>query len=130
MQRNGLDINQMCRAFSENSTSNGFKNFVKISVSISGNLLDSFAGVFLDFFKSKMEEHVSNKCRRDQVLNSMKPETKKRSKVEVVKDVSVDKVAKLLSKNDTKAVKNVVSDMNAKMKKLAAENKILLHCYQ
>jgi len=122
------DINQMCKAFSENSTSVGFKNFVKISVNIDGNLLDAFAGVFLDFFKSKIEEYTAKSARRDQILCSINLETRKslKGRGDEVKDVSMDKVAKLLAKNDVKAVKNIVNDLNTETKKLVATNNALL----
>jgi len=125
MQRNGLNITQMCKAFSENSTSAGFKNFVKISVNIDGNLLDAFTNVFLDFFKSKMEEHTAKNARRGQLLCSMTTDIKKGSKGKVVKDVSMDKVAKLLAKNEVKAIKNIVNDMNIETKTLAMKNNAL-----
>jgi len=125
MQRNGLNISQMCKAFSENSTSAGFKSFVKISVNIDGNLLDAFTNVFLDFFKSKMEEHTARNARRGQLLCSMKTDTRKGSKGKVAKDVSMDKVAKLLAKNEVKAIKNLVNDMNTETKTLAMKNSAL-----
>ena len=125
MQRNGIDINQMCKAFSENSTSLGFKKFVKISVNIDGNLLDAFTSVFLDFFKSKMEEHAAKTARRGQLLCSIKTEPKKGPKGTVRKDVSMDKVAKLLAKNEIKAIKNIVNDLNIESKTLAMKNSAL-----
>ena len=128
MERNGLDINQMCKAFSENSTSVGFKNFVKISVNMDGNLLDAFAGVFLDFFKSKIEEYTAKNFRRDQILCCIEMESKKSSKGrgDEVKDDNMDKVVILLAKNDAKGVKNIVNDLNTETKKLILTSNALV----
>merc|ERR1719318_517504 len=132
MQRNGLDINSICKAFSENSSSIGFKNFVKTSVSISGNLLDDFAGVFLQFFKSKMEEQNSKSSRSQNKLVA-KPSTcttrtmmnAKGDFNEVKLEVQVDKLTKLLAKNDVKGIKQVVNEVVPRVKKLAGQNEAL-----
>jgi len=132
MQRNGLDINSICKAFSENSSSIGFKNFVKTSVSISGNLLDDFAGVFLQFFKSKMDEQNS-KSSRSQTKSVLKPSTgttrtmmnAKGDFNEVKLEVQVDKLTKLLAKNDVKGIKQVVNEVVPRVKKLVSQNEAL-----
>jgi len=129
MQRNGLDINNICKAYSENSSSVGFRNFVKTSVSISGNLLDDFAGVFLQFFKSKMDEQNMKSLRQTKQI--VKPSadlgTKMNAKGDsnVKVDVQVDKLSKLLAKNDVKGIKHLVNEIVPKMKKLVGQNEAL-----
>jgi len=125
MQRNGLDINSICKAFSENSSSIGFRNFVKTSVSISGHLLDDFAGVFLQFFKSKMEEqNTSSRSHAKPVhkLSTATIGTKMNTKPEAKLEVQVDKLNKLLAKNDMKGTKQVMNEIAPRMKKLASQN--------
>merc|ERR1719193_2581076 len=73
----------------------------------------------------KVEEHTAKNARRGQLLCSMKTDTRKGSKGKVVKDVSMDKVAKLLAKNEVKAIKNIVNDMNTEAKTLAMKNSAL-----
>jgi len=132
MQRNGLDINSICKAFSENSSSIGFRNFVKTSVSISGHLLDDFAGVFLQFFKSKMDKQNS-KSSRSQTKTFLKPSTgttgnKMNGKGdfrEVKLEGKVDTLNELIAKNDVKGIKQVVNEVAPRMKKLASLNEVL-----
>jgi len=130
MQRNGLDINNICKAYSENSSSVGFKNFVKTSVSISGNLLDDFAGVFLQFFKSKMDEQNLKSSRHTKQF--VKPSAELGIKMNAKGDsnnakveVQVEKLNKLLAKNDMKGIKHVVNDISPRMKKLVGQNEDL-----
>merc|ERR1719193_46206 len=73
----------------------------------------------------KVEEHTAKNARRGQLLCSMKTDTRKGSKGKVVKDVSMEKVAKLLAKNEIKAIKNIVNDMNTEAKTLAMKNSAL-----
>jgi len=131
MQRNGLDINRICKAYSENSSSVGFRNFVKTSVSISGNLLDDFAGVFLQFFKSKMDDQ-NLKSSRFNTKQGVKPLTDVGTKMNakgdsnnVKMEVQVEKLSKLLAKNDVKGIKHVVNDIAPRMMKLVCKNETL-----
>merc|ERR1719318_539939 len=118
-----------CKAYSENSSSVGFRNFVKTSVSISGNLLNDFAGVFLQFFKSKMDEQNMKSSRQTKQI--VKPSadlgTKMNAKGDsnVKVDVQVDKLSKLLAKNDVKGIKHLVNEIVLKMKYLVGQNESL-----
>lgn len=90
--------------------------------------LDAFVGVFLDFFKSKIEEYTAKNFRRDQILCCIEMESKKSSKGrgDEVKDDNMDKVVILLAKNDAKGVKNIVNDLNTETKKLILTSNALV----
>ena len=136
MQRNGLDVGSLCKAFTENSNSVGFRNFVKNSVSISGQLLNDFSGVFLEFFKSKIDQENNRSSRNiSQVMQSdghiktladlgSSMNVKGDSKKITLKDDS-DKLKYLLGQNDLKGVKQLVNEISDKMKTLASSNEVL-----
>merc|ERR1719508_276183 len=136
MQRNGMDIISLSKAFAENASSVGFRNFVKNSVSISGQLFDDFSGVFLEFFKSKIDQennkssrHVSQVKQTDGKLKALadigsSKNVKGDTKKVMLKDES-DKLQELLAKNDIKDVKKCVSEISNKLKKLESSNEVL-----
>ena len=56
MRRNGLDLRVVFKAFEENPSAEGFKNFIEKCVQISEKLLNELSRLLLDFCKSKLHD--------------------------------------------------------------------------